>query len=244
MTTLPEDFLSGPAVNPSLRKIDFSKTPLTEYRGKYAVVIEGVLSPEECIQFVSAAEKNGAWEKAMINVGGGMQVLNEDARKCDRIIWDDQDIMDRLWARVEPLVPELKKLNQNAEMTQLNNRMRILKYGKGEYFRRKLSTSSNLTITLTSIAHYDGSYVTPDESEQSYFTLHLYLNDADHQPEGQKLAGGATTFWSYDKRRVDVEPKMGAILIFQHKGLLHAGDEVLSGTKITLRTDIMYRNLN
>jgi len=92
------------------------------------------------------------------------------------------------------------------------------------------------------IAHFDGAYVTPDETEESYATLHLYLNDADHQPEGQHLVGGATTFWSYNgKRRLDVNPKMGSILIFQHDDLLHSGDEVLSGTKITLRTDIMYK---
>jgi hypothetical protein len=94
---------------------------------------------------------------------------------------------------------------------------------------------------LTRIAHFDGSYTTPDGNEVSHATLHLYLNDAEHQPEGETLVGGATTFWSFDERRFDVAPLMGSVLIFQHGGLLHSGDEVLSGTKITLRTDIMYK---
>jgi hypothetical protein len=71
----------------------------------------------------------------------------------------------------------------------------------------------------------------------------LYLNDADHQEDGQKLKGGATTFWGFmmDRRaRVDVNPKMGSVLIFQHDELLHSGDDLLSGTKYTMRSDLMY----
>ncbi len=55
------------------------------------------------------------------------------------------------------------------------------------------------------------------------------------------LKGGATTFHSSDMtRRLDVDPKMGRVLLFQHKGLLHSGDYVTGGIKYTMRTDIMY----
>jgi hypothetical protein len=55
------------------------------------------------------------------------------------------------------------------------------------------------------------------------------------------LEGGATTFWGMDmKRRLDVTPKMGSVLIFQQRYLLHSGDDLIRGTKITMRTDIMY----
>jgi hypothetical protein len=92
--------------------------------------------------------------------------------------------------------------------------------------------------------HWDGNYVTPDQKERSYFTLHLYLNDSKNQPEGETLVGGATTFWSWDSRhRLDVNPKMGSVLIFQHDELVHSGDDVLSGVKITLRTDLMYKDI-
>src|SRR2546423_1472128 len=77
--------------------------------------------------------------------------------------------------------------------------------------------------------------------ERSYFTLHLYLNDVDSDDKLEQLKGGATTFFSMDEeRRVDIVPKMGRILIFQHRFLLHAGDDVLQGTKLTMRTDVMY----
>ena len=94
---------------------------------------------------------------------------------------------------------------------------------------------------LTSSAHQDGSYETPDCKEMSFYTLHLYLNEATPT---NKLEGGATTFHSYDMQRsFDVVPKIGRVLIFQHRDLLHSGAEVSGGIKLTLRTDIMYEKM-
>ena len=95
----------------------------------------------------------------------------------------------------------------------------------------------------------DGSYVTPDGKEISFFTLHLYLNDAETTAPGEKpLIGGATTFsanwgWGseYDvKGKLDVAPKVGRVLLFQHRNLPHCGEEVHQGVKYTMRTDLMY----
>lgn len=44
-------------------------------------------------------------------------------------------------------------------------------------------------------------------------------------------------------RQFDVEPKIGRVLIFQHRDLLHSGADVTSGTKLTLRTDLMYKKV-
>lgn len=56
-----------------------------------------------------------------------------------------------------------------------------------------------------------------------------------------ELQGGATSFLSRDERRkMDVDPKAGRVLIFQHRNLYHSGDNVLSGIKYTMRTDIMH----
>lgn len=148
---LPEGFLAGPA--PALQRstIDFAKAGLHEYDGQWAVMLDGVLSEEECNQLVEAAEAttNGTWERAMVNVGGGMQALYEDTRKCGRIIWDDKDIMAKLWARIEGSVPEIHRLEKWADVTgngpakrnevwkatRLNERARYLKYVGGEYFK-------------------------------------------------------------------------------------------------------------
>lgn len=69
--------------------------------------------------------------------------------------------------------------------------------------------------------------------------MHLYLNEAD---EDSQLEGGATSFHSLDwtGRHVDVVPKVGRVLLFQQKGLLHSGADVTKGIKYTMRTDVMY----
>ncbi|KAF1830310.1 oxidoreductase domain-containing protein [Decorospora gaudefroyi] len=239
--TLPDGFLGGPAPNLVKSKINFAKGGIPEHADAWAVVLDGVVSEEECSALVKAAEAttNGEWERAMVNVGGGRQALYEDTRKCGRIIWDNREIMTRLWARIEASVPEIHTLRNWAnvtgngpakraetwKVTRLNERARCLKYTGGEYFK----------------AHCDGTYETPDCSERSYFTLHLYLNDAEGKNGERQLEGGATTFFNWGMtQRIDVVPKCGRVLLFQHRGLLHAGDDVISGTKLTLRTDIMY----
>jgi len=239
--TLPNGFLEGPAPNLTRSKIDFKKAGLLEDEKSWAVILDGVLSEDECNTLVQAAEAttNGKWERALVNVGGGMQAMYEDTRKCGRIIWDNKEIMAKLWARIEASVPEIHRLHnwvdvtgngparrgETWKVTRLNERGRYLKYIGGEYFK----------------PHCDGTYETPDGTERSYFTLHLYLNDAVSKSGEKQLEGGATTFFNSSmKSRIDVVPKAGRVLLFQHRFLIHSGDDVVKGTKYTLRTDIMY----
>ncbi|KAK5131797.1 hypothetical protein LTR08_000552 [Meristemomyces frigidus] len=240
--TIPTDFLAT-TPNITIHPIDFANSPLPEYAGLYALVLDNVLTPAECRTLVSAAEASTplGWERAMVNIGGGEQALFTEVRSCGRIILDSPDIVGRVWKRIEHL-PEVQQILQLQAVpkvfgdgpvkrgevwhfTRPNERMRFLKYVGGEYFR----------------PHYDGSYETTDRSERSYFTLHLYLNDSAAEGEAGGLVGGATTFHSMDDlRRMDVAPKCGRILLFQHRGLLHSGDDVVEGVKYTMRTDLMY----
>lgn len=239
---LPKDFLNGlPAdLTPTISKVDFANTDLPEYAGLYATIIDDIFTVAECEELIRLAEAttNGKWERAMVNIGGGRQAMYEDTRKCGRIIYDTPELASRIWERVAPLVPELLKIEGKAQVmgwgpikrgevwrcVGLNERLRLLKYVGGEYFK----------------PHCDGCYEAPNK-ERSYYTLHLYLNDTDHQPTGEPLVGGATTFWGDNLRnRLDVAPKMGRVLVFQQRGLLHAGDDLVSGMKLTLRTDVMY----
>ena len=152
MATLSNKLLTGFSQNVSKHIIDFSKTALPEYNGLYAVILDNVLSREECNDLVSAAEqqKSGQWEAAMVNIGGGRQMLITDSRKCGRIIWDSRELVERLWSRVSNQVPELTKLygqplvtgsgpsirKETWQMTRLNERMRFLRYTSGDYFKR------------------------------------------------------------------------------------------------------------
>jgi hypothetical protein len=148
---LPEDFLDGPAPNLTRSVVDFAAGNLTEYDGYWAVILDGVMTQEECDQLVAAAEAttDAKWERALINIGGGMQAMYEDTRKCGRIIWDNRELMAKLWARIEASVPEIHRLEKRAWITgngparrnevwkvsRLNDRARFLKYVGGEYFK-------------------------------------------------------------------------------------------------------------
>lgn len=261
---IPEDYLRAdpPDAAPlKYSKIDFEKTVLPQYKGAYAVVIDNVLSPSECATLIQLAEASvpdenrrggddgsSAWNPALVNVGGGYEVLLPEYRNSDRIIWDNQEIVDRLWARLER-VPEIKEqlgsfsegdiLGTRRKGTEsiwdfhrVNKRMRFLRYGPGQFFR----------------PHCDAAYSELDEDEnksvlRTHFTLHLYLNDSQQEVgKGAELRGGATSFLSSDeKMKVDVDPKAGRVLIFQHVKLFHSGDDVKQGVKYTVRSDLLYK---
>ena len=89
----------------------------------------------------------------MIDAGYGMQMLDTTVRNCGRIVCDDHEIAERIWARVKDAVPEIGVLKDWPDvtgervcerkevwkMTRLNERLRFLKYGAGDYFRRESS---------------------------------------------------------------------------------------------------------
>lgn len=75
--------------------------------------------------------------------------------------------------------------------------------------------------------HFDGCFRRNDR-ERSELTFMVYLNDG--------FAGGTTSFIDYE---IDVIPRAGSALLFQHR-LLHEGCAVTSGVKYVLRSDVMY----
>ncbi|KAI9701928.1 MAG: hypothetical protein M1836_001272 [Candelina mexicana] len=207
--------------------------------------------------------KNKGWKPAMVNAGAGWEVFDAGYRKSDRIIWDQEEVAGRIWKRcltAQGLEDDLAILQGQKgilgwracergdkwRVTRLNKRMRFLRYGRGQFFRE----------------HCDGSYNNEKTGEKSFYTLHLYLNDSvqghlasttlptqheltqtTDELEEEPLQGGATTFHSDDannKKTLDVHPKAGRVLIFQHNGLLHSGNDVTAGVKYTMRTDLMY----
>ncbi|KAI9732691.1 MAG: hypothetical protein M1818_007425 [Claussenomyces sp. TS43310] len=284
--SIAEDFLScnsteTPTVTSS--KINFAEANLPEYTGCDAFVLENVLTAAECRQLRRYAEQStgsvdtdtdadasqsggsSAWKPAMLNGGLGLEYLATEYRNSDRIVWDQDALVARIWDRcllADGLEPQLRTLEgdevvlgpkavekqQRWNLSRANGRMRFLKYGKGQYFKE----------------HVDSSYENPDSKvrERSLYTLHLYLNDsvaklgkgedggnpADLKPEEleQKdvCSGGATRFHALGddrhKRYLDVNPKSGRVLIFQQRRLLHSGAEVFAGFKYTMRTDLMY----
>lgn len=222
-----------------VEQVDFESLGFSEHKDAFAILIHDLLTPEECDELRRAAEveADGKWSQALINNGGHM-VLAQEIRLCDRTVWDSPDVADALLARIRPHLPSNIVTLENSphitsddpvwssgtwRISRLNDRLRFLRYQPGMYFRQ----------------HSDGFYVTPDESEVSFMTAHLYLRGSSD------LQGGATRFFGEDQpghvNTFDVDPSPGACLIFQHHDLVHSGEEVVKGTKFTMRTDIMYR---
>ncbi|KAH8671497.1 hypothetical protein BX600DRAFT_459176 [Xylariales sp. PMI_506] len=267
--SIPEKFLKSPPADAqpiTVQEVRFEDTVLPEYQGHYAVVLDNVLSPSECAQLIQLAESSvmdedraedgDPWRPALVNVGPGLEAHIPDYRNSDRIIWDQQEIVDRLWARMAdtPIIKDklgsfkeieligsrdalsLRKSRRKHirwDFHRVNQRLRFLKYGPGQFFS----------------PHCDGSYdeLAPDGTYlETQLTVHLYLNDSKAEAgDAAELVGGATSFLSLDeKRKLDINPKAGRVLIFQHHGLYHSGDDVKAGTKYTVRTDIMYKYVN
>ncbi|WAQ99480.1 hypothetical protein MAR_023853 [Mya arenaria] len=188
-----------------------------DFEGKLAFVLYN-----ECEDYINRTETMG-YADALVNIGGGRQIKMSDVRNNTRCIWDTVEEADRIWQRIKEHVPEEFKTHK---VLGLNERLRFLKYKPGEYFK----------------PHMDGSYFR-DNGEKSFVTIQLYLNEASKHYLSMLLhgfEGGSTTFMDFDEiNPVEVVPKTGSILVFQHD-IMHEGSLLKKGKKYAMRTDVMY----
>lgn len=205
--------------------------------GKFACVLHGLFTPQECEELVARSEAEG-YGKASVNMGGGREVMMEDYRKSARCIIDDPAFAEELWQRIKTVVEAdgryaeaLLRRSTRASTRKgtqslavgLNERLRFLRYDEGDYFA----------------PHMDGAFVRQNEAgsarrgEHSLVTCQLYLNDG--------FEGGATRFLDLgnESTGVDVVPRAGSVLLFQHR-LGHEGSLLVHGRKYAIRTDVMY----
>ncbi|KAK3585396.1 hypothetical protein CHS0354_020108 [Potamilus streckersoni] len=179
--------------------------------GKLAFVIHNAFTHEECREYIEMTEEMG-YTKALLNIGYGRQVLMTDVRNSSRCIWDSFEEAGKIWNRIKEFIPEVWN---NRKALCLNERLRFLRYDPGDFF----------------LPHMDGSYMRQN-GERSYITVQLYLNEG--------FQGGSTTFFGQsEKDRVEVVPKTGSILVFQHD-IYHEGSLLKEGRKYAMRTDVMY----
>ncbi len=167
--------------------------------------IENFWKEQECRDFIVKSEALG-YEPATIDTEKG-QIVLETIRNNNRVIYKDFILSDKIWQQLKPFAPA-KIGNSNA--VGLNELFRFYKYQPGQEFKK----------------HRDQSYIR-NETEASYFTFMIYLND-DYE-------GGETTFTN-----ITIQPKQGTALIFFHD-LEHEGCAVKQGIKYVLRSDIMFR---
>lgn len=184
---------------------------------------------------IDLADSDAVWEPAAITTNLGM-VLDETYRNSGRILRFDHDTANQIYQRLLPFVQELVEIKPGQKwesiverpggmtgvwkMIGVNERLSFLKYGPGGFFK----------------PHYDGQLRLPD-GRKSRVTLQIYLND-----EG--LKGGATRIWSENGDRfMDIEAKMGRVLIFQQRKLFHSGEQITEGLKYAMRSDFLFEQV-
>lgn len=190
---------------------------------KLCFTVDDVLSSAECERLIAVSEAEG-YGQALVNVGGGRQILNNDVRKSSRCIIDSNEAVAILWSRLKPLIPA----RDGWVPVGLNARLRFLRYAPGDYFA----------------PHHDGCYMHMSaepsgeivQGDMSRCTLMLYLNTP--------ARGGATNFLSPrdETQRTSVEPRTGLGLVFDHQ-IYHEGAPLEAGVKYAIRTDVMFRRV-
>lgn len=250
---LPQDFSLEPfsQYDPSSILVE-PVEPVDSRFGKYGgkcLILRNVLSPPECKYLIQQMSKN--MEQVQYRA---------DYRLNDRSIYDAPDLAALLWQRVYPvakhlslcadpdpskqhllteeadgLCPDRLQVGYGGEGVWhpqgLNECLRFCRYNPGGFFR----------------PHCDASF-TRSEDDRSFFTCMFYL-DGDFDGGTTRFLNieGALTNENYLKLAADdqvlasIKPEPGLCILFFQPGLLHEGEDVKSGVKHMLRTDMMFR---
>ena len=187
---------------------------------QFAVKLRGVLSAAECAAVVAETERRG-YGAALLNVGGGREVLATEVRDSARVIVDSPEFADALFARVAHALPRaLGPAGSRWRLVGLNERLRFLRYDAGQRFEM----------------HHDGAFERPRRGalagQRTFVTVLLYLNEG--------YEGCETTFYDAEGGgAAPLPPATGLVLLHDHR-ILHAATPLRAGRKYVLRTDVLY----
>lgn len=227
---------------------DFDKNDLVEskfkgkkWKGRFATIIDNVLSENECEYLIKYIEQQNML-KATLNNG----TLDETKRNCLRLMIDDKILGKILYERIkdfvpnEPYIARYNPLKDNCThpkwKKELNERLRFLKYENGHFMDDHRDGIFNRIYAASEGEKEDKCM---DDFDMSFYTTMFYLNEG--------FEGGETIFLKRSKNKEEddkiyVKPKIGRCLIFQHN-LRHKAN-VLSGDipKYAIRSDVMFSN--
>lgn len=192
-----------------------------EFIPAHAKQISKAVAPQLCEEVLAKTERDFHFRPCKFN-----DQVNTDYRDCSEIKIQDNELIDRIWSEIKPHVPPI--CDGEALIGPHYSRVYLLRYFKGQFFRR----------------HYDGSS-TSSKGHQSRLSVLIYLNDMDEK------TGGATRFYAEKDRGVgfshphinqphfDVIPRIGTVVMFTHR-LLHEGMPIKLGYKYCLRFNVLY----
>ena len=93
------DLLANQINKRDQRSVKTERVYLPWDKTKIAFKVRNVLTPEECQALIQASEKGG-YERALVNIGGGRQILNIEYRDSYRVMIDHSEISKAIYNKV------------------------------------------------------------------------------------------------------------------------------------------------
>lgn len=208
MDALHEQYYTS-AAQPATKTIDsFDPNGITEVVEGKAWVVPGILSPQECEDILKKGEESG-----MSHMAIGKTPRTSRRTSNYWAPWISHMVIpglpDQLLDRLEETVPY-------SAVRGIHPNWRVASYGVGETFPAHYDQADSMTL----VGEEEGTR----EVCTSSHTLLIYLS-----PTGS-FAGGATRLFlsgKYDQDTLDIKLPQGYGLVFQQKGMLHAGLDVV-----------------
>ncbi|KAF7289842.1 alcohol dehydrogenase [Mycena indigotica] len=204
--------------------VDFVGAGLAEYNDHYAVVFDSLFTEAELTAILAEAEASAPWDVAQVNAGAHAYT-DTSYRNGQRIIYDSHELSQRIFDKIRPHLQDIEEIEQPTYLPGPEAGRPEMAHGPAER----------------------AAALPAETGQRTFYTLQFYLpSDASGSKESfQPPIGGSTRFRGRiaEKAFADVESIPGRVLVFQHANLLHTGEEVTSGIKCTVRSDILYERV-
>ena len=224
-------------------------------RGNHIYVMEGFLSPDECLAWIQHGEEEGFQEC--------FQEGTRDYafRKQARIAFESMDIAQQIFDRIRLRDKEgglllLPKSVDGLTAQGCSSNIRLYRYSAGDAFGRHVDESNETTqdgvlceSKFTALIYLNGSgsgsSVAPTPTATPTAPPTPWAAAAAAELELPSMQGGETLFYrshTAAQPTYKESPKVGNLLLHRHgaKCLSHEAKAVTGGVKYVLRTDVLY----
>jgi hypothetical protein len=223
---LPAWVDDGAAINFDPQALAVTRRDVPEVPGCF--ILENVLSPSECDQFVHVTEAMGYHTDSPVS-------LAHHIRHNENVNWIVSEAIDgTIWRRSAPLVAENFR---HTIARGINARFRFYRYGVGDYFQ--FHTDGSWPGSRVR----DGSVI--DDAYAPWHSAYTYLIFlSDDFDGGRTLFRVSRGVGGSEVSVVGVRTPKGGVLCFPHGShplhCLHAGEKIARGQKYIIRTDILF----
>ena len=188
----------------------FPTDVVTEVVAGKAWVVPEILTAEECEELVQAGEDFGMEGTKSVELANKEQIIRTSKRTTG---WTNEALSIKLKSKLsEELLTVLESSPPYTSVRGIHPNWRIARYAEGETFPAHYDQADSVIVEH------------PEKGKQRFTSTHtllIYLR----QPEEQ-FRGGATRLFldgNYTGKTIDVLLPQGYGMVFQQKGMLHAG---------------------